>query len=57
MAASRLAGAAHGADLAQEANVDTAWPAPLTDLLRRAAEAGHGPLSVSALTEMLRKGA
>ncbi|MFF7871971.1 NAD(P)-dependent oxidoreductase [Streptomyces qaidamensis] len=52
-----LAGAAHDADLAQEANVDTGWLAPLNDLLRRAAEAGHGPHSVSALTEMLRKGA
>ena len=46
-----------GADLAEEANVETSWLAPLNDLLRRAAEAGHGPHSVSALTEMLRKGA
>ena len=52
-----LAGAAHDADLAQEANVDTGWLAPLNDLVRRAAEADHGPHSVSVLTEMLRKGA
>ncbi|MFI9749596.1 hypothetical protein [Streptomyces collinus] len=49
--------AAHDADLAEEADVGTARPAPLSDLLRRAAEAGHGPHSVTALTEMLRKGA
>ena len=52
-----LAGAAHDADLAEEADVDTAWLAPLNDLLRRAAEAGHGPRSVSVFIERLRKGA
>lgn len=50
-----LAGAADDEDLSEEANVDTAWLAPLHDLVRRAAEAGHGEHSISALTEMLRK--
>ena len=50
-----LAGSAHDADLTTETNVDTAWLAPLNDLLRRAVEAGHGDHSISALTEVLRK--
>ncbi|MFH8499686.1 NAD(P)-dependent oxidoreductase [Streptomyces coeruleorubidus] len=50
-----LAAAVHDDDLAEETNVDTAWLAPLHDLVRRAAEAGHGEHSVSALTEVLRK--
>ncbi|MEV0195934.1 NAD(P)-binding domain-containing protein [Nonomuraea sp. NPDC050691] len=50
-----LAGAAHDEDLSKETNVDTAWLAPLHDLVRRAAEAGHGEHSISALTEVLRK--
>ncbi|WP_336212672.1 NAD(P)-dependent oxidoreductase [Nonomuraea sp. LPB2021202275-12-8] len=50
-----LAGAAHDEALAKETNVDTAWLAPLHDLVRRAAEAGHGDDSISALTEVLRK--
>ncbi|MEU6713983.1 NAD(P)-binding domain-containing protein [Nonomuraea sp. NPDC046802] len=50
-----LAEAAHDEDLAKETNVDTAWLAPLHDLVRRAAEAGHGDHSISALTEVLRK--
>ncbi|MEV6997472.1 NAD(P)-binding domain-containing protein [Streptomyces sp. NPDC093982] len=50
-----LAGTAHDADLTSETNVDTAWLAPLHDLLRRAVEAGHGDHSISALTEVLRK--
>ncbi|MEU8358090.1 NAD(P)-binding domain-containing protein [Nonomuraea sp. NPDC048882] len=49
------AGAAHDEDLAKETNVDTAWLAPLHDLVRRAAEAGYGDQSISALTEVLRK--
>ncbi|MEU7896037.1 NAD(P)-binding domain-containing protein [Nonomuraea sp. NPDC049152] len=49
-----LAGAAHDEDLARETNVDTTWLAPLNDLVRRAAEAGHGDHSISALTEVLR---
>ncbi|MFI7110268.1 NAD(P)-dependent oxidoreductase [Nonomuraea sp. NPDC050227] len=48
-----LAGAAHDEDLARETNVDVAWLGPLNDLLRRAAEAGHGDHSISALTEVL----
>ncbi|MFF0579582.1 NAD(P)-dependent oxidoreductase [Streptosporangium saharense] len=50
-----LAGAAHDEDLSRETGVDTAWLAPLHDLVRRAAEAGHGEHSISALTEVLRK--
>jgi 3-hydroxyisobutyrate dehydrogenase-like beta-hydroxyacid dehydrogenase len=50
-----LAGAAHDNDLATETNVDTTWLVPLHDLVRRAAEAGHGDHSISALTEVLRK--
>ncbi|ACZ87862.1 NAD(P)-dependent oxidoreductase [Streptosporangium roseum] len=50
-----LAGAAHDADLTKETNVDTAWLAPLNDLVVRAAQAGHGDHSISALTEVLRK--
>ncbi|GAA3396958.1 NAD(P)-dependent oxidoreductase [Cryptosporangium minutisporangium] len=50
-----LAGAAHDADLTTETNVDTGWLAPLHDLLKRAAAAGHGDHSISALTEVLRE--
>ncbi|MER5325287.1 NAD(P)-dependent oxidoreductase [Streptosporangium roseum] len=50
-----LAGAAHDADLTKETNVDTAWLAPLHDLVTRAAQAGHGNHSISALTEVLRE--
>ncbi|MEU6183773.1 hypothetical protein [Streptomyces coeruleorubidus] len=50
-----LAAAAHDDDLGEETNVDTVWLAPLHDLVRRAAETGHGEHSVSALTEVLRK--
>ncbi|MFE5923868.1 NAD(P)-dependent oxidoreductase [Streptomyces sp. NPDC056468] len=50
-----LAGAVHDEDLAKETHVDTAWLTPLHDLVKRAAEAGHGDHSISALTEMLRK--
>ncbi|MGI5426553.1 NAD(P)-dependent oxidoreductase [Streptomyces sp. CA-179760] len=50
-----LAGAAHEEDLAEETHVDTAWLTPLHDLVKRAAEAGHGDHSISALTEVLRK--
>ncbi|MFI6416793.1 NAD(P)-dependent oxidoreductase [Streptomyces sp. NPDC050842] len=49
-----LAGAAHDEALVEETNVDTAWLAPLNDLLRRAADAGHGEHSIAALTEVLR---
>ncbi|MFD4375858.1 NAD(P)-binding domain-containing protein, partial [Streptomyces sp. NPDC058527] len=50
-----LAGTAHDAALEAETGVDTAWLAPLHDLVRRAAEAGHGEDSIAALTEVLRK--
>ncbi|MEU0987839.1 NAD(P)-binding domain-containing protein [Streptomyces sp. NPDC005953] len=50
-----LAGAAHDRELSKETNVDTAWLAPLHDLVKRAAHAGHGDHSISALTEVLRK--
>ncbi|WP_371583234.1 NAD(P)-dependent oxidoreductase [Streptomyces sp. NBC_01314] len=50
-----LAGAAHDMELAEETNVDVAWLAPLHDLVERAAAAGHGDHSISALTEVLRK--
>ncbi|MGW6732339.1 NAD(P)-dependent oxidoreductase [Streptomyces sp. NPDC055013] len=50
-----LAGAVHDEDLAKETHVDTAWLTPLHDLVKQAAEAGHGDHSISALTEVLRK--
>lgn len=50
-----LTGAAHDADLTKETNVDTTWLTPLHDLVTRAAQAGHGNHSISALTEVLRK--
>ncbi|TDE23877.1 NAD(P)-binding domain-containing protein [Actinomadura sp. 6K520] len=50
-----LAGVPYDEDLGKETDVDTAWLAPLHDLVRRAAEAGHGDHSISALTEVLRK--
>ncbi|MGW4050008.1 NAD(P)-dependent oxidoreductase [Streptomyces sp. NPDC004779] len=50
-----LAGTAHDAALEEETGVDTAWLAPLHELVRRAAEAGHGKDSIAALTEVLRK--
>ncbi|WP_078969445.1 NAD(P)-dependent oxidoreductase [Streptomyces cyaneogriseus] len=49
-----LAGVAHDMELTKEADVDTAWLAPLHGLVERAAAAGHGDHSISALTEMLR---
>ncbi|MDT0307382.1 NAD(P)-binding domain-containing protein [Streptomyces sp. DSM 44917] len=50
-----LAGAAHEEEVGREADVDTAWLAPLYDLVRRAADAGYGEHSIAALTEVLRK--
>lgn len=50
-----LAGAASDAEFGAEANVDTSWSAPLHDLVKRAAQAGHGEHSIAALTEVLRK--
>ncbi|MFD3530186.1 NAD(P)-dependent oxidoreductase [Streptomyces sp. NPDC058664] len=50
-----LEGAAYDEELGRETGVDTAWLAPLHDLVERAAAAGHGEHSVSALTEVLGK--
>ncbi|MGY1584214.1 NAD(P)-dependent oxidoreductase [Streptomyces sp. MN13] len=50
-----LAGIAHDKELAEEADLDTSWHEPFHDLLQRAAEAGHGEHSISALTEVLRR--
>jgi 3-hydroxyisobutyrate dehydrogenase-like beta-hydroxyacid dehydrogenase len=49
-----MAGAAHDAELGEEAGLDVSWHAPMHDLLRRAVAAGHGEDSVSALVEVLR---
>ncbi|WP_181787249.1 NAD(P)-dependent oxidoreductase [Streptomyces phytophilus] len=49
-----LAGAGHDAELAREANLDMEWHKPFHDLLQRAADAGHGDHSISALTEVLK---
>ncbi|MGH3586433.1 MAG: NAD(P)-dependent oxidoreductase, partial [Pseudonocardia sp.] len=49
-----LAGAASDAEFAAEAGLDPSWSAPLHDLVRRAADAGHGDHSIAALTEVLR---
>ncbi|MFE9046371.1 NAD(P)-dependent oxidoreductase [Streptomyces sp. NPDC007818] len=50
-----LASAADDAALGAETGVDTTWLAPLHELVRRAADAGHGEDSIAALTEVLRK--
>ncbi|MEU3605591.1 hypothetical protein AB0E83_09045 [Streptomyces sp. NPDC035033] len=50
-----LAAVDDDAALRAETGVDTAWLAPLHELVRRAAEAGHGEDSIAALTEVLRK--
>ncbi|RFS83819.1 NAD(P)-dependent oxidoreductase [Actinomadura spongiicola] len=50
-----LAGIPDDEDLGRETNVDTSWLAPLHHLVRRAAEAGHGDHSISALTEVLKR--
>ena len=52
-----LAGIAHDRQIAEEANIDISWHAPLHDLLERAVAAGHGEHSISALTEVLRTSA
>jgi 3-hydroxyisobutyrate dehydrogenase-like beta-hydroxyacid dehydrogenase len=49
-----LAGAAWEEEFGREAGVDVSWSAPLYDLVRRAAEAGHADHSISAVTEVLR---
>ncbi|OXM48930.1 hydroxyacid dehydrogenase [Amycolatopsis thailandensis] len=50
------AGAAADLELAEE-GVDVDWQRPLHDLVRRAAEAGHGDRSIAVLTELLSVGA
>jgi 3-hydroxyisobutyrate dehydrogenase-like beta-hydroxyacid dehydrogenase len=42
-------------EFGREAKVDVSWAAPLYDLVRRAADAGHADHSISALTEVLRR--
>jgi 3-hydroxyisobutyrate dehydrogenase-like beta-hydroxyacid dehydrogenase len=49
-----LASAAWEEEFGREAHVDVSWSAPLYDLVRRAAEAGHTDHSISAVTEVLR---
>jgi 3-hydroxyisobutyrate dehydrogenase-like beta-hydroxyacid dehydrogenase len=50
-----LAGARYEEEFGREAGVDVSWSAPLHELVRRAAEAGHAEHSISALTEVLRR--
>ncbi|RKS09473.1 3-hydroxyisobutyrate dehydrogenase-like beta-hydroxyacid dehydrogenase [Nocardiopsis sp. Huas11] len=50
-----LAGAAHDAELGEEAGLDMSWHAPMHELLRRAVADGYGEDSVSALVEVLRR--
>lgn len=50
-----LGGEAYEHDLARETGVDAAWQAPLWELVRRAAERGHGEHSIAAVTEVLRR--
>ncbi|AIG78747.1 Conserved putative secreted protein [Amycolatopsis japonica] len=49
------AGAAADLGLAEE-GVDVGWQRPMHDLVRQAAEAGHGDLSIAVLTELLSVG-
>ncbi|RSM77492.1 hydroxyacid dehydrogenase [Amycolatopsis sp. WAC 01375] len=49
------AGAAADLGLAEE-GVDVGWQLPMHDLVRRAAEAGHGDRSIAVLTELLSVG-
>jgi 3-hydroxyisobutyrate dehydrogenase-like beta-hydroxyacid dehydrogenase len=50
-----LAGEAWDVEFGRETNVDVSWAAPLYELVRRAADAGHAEHSISALTEVLRR--
>jgi 3-hydroxyisobutyrate dehydrogenase-like beta-hydroxyacid dehydrogenase len=43
------------AEFGREANVDVSWAAPLYELVRRAADAGHADHSISAVTEVRRR--
>jgi len=42
-------------EFGRETGVDVSWAAPLYELVRRAADAGHAEHSISALTEVLRR--
>jgi 3-hydroxyisobutyrate dehydrogenase-like beta-hydroxyacid dehydrogenase len=42
-------------EFGRETGVDVSWAAPLYELVRRAADAGHADHSISALTEVLRR--
>lgn len=50
-----LAGESWDVEFGREANVDVSWAAPLHELVRRAADAGHAEHSIAALTEVLRR--
>lgn len=50
-----LASESWDVEFGREANVDVSWAAPLYDLVRRAADAGHAEDSISALTEVIRR--
>jgi 3-hydroxyisobutyrate dehydrogenase-like beta-hydroxyacid dehydrogenase len=50
-----LASEAWDVEFGRETNVDVSWAAPLYELVRRAADAGHAEHSISALTEVLRR--
>jgi 3-hydroxyisobutyrate dehydrogenase-like beta-hydroxyacid dehydrogenase len=49
-----LASAEWEEEFGREARVDVSWSAPLYDLVRRAAAAGHADHSIAAVTEVLR---
>jgi 3-hydroxyisobutyrate dehydrogenase-like beta-hydroxyacid dehydrogenase len=42
-------------EFGREAGIDVSWAAPLYELVRRAADAGHADHSISAVTEVLRR--
>ncbi len=50
-----LAGESWDEEFGRETGVDVSWAAPLYELVRRAADAGHTDHSISALTEVLRR--
>ncbi len=50
-----LAVAGHDHELAAETDIDTTWLVPLHDLVKRAADAGHGDHSIAAITELMRR--
>lgn len=50
-----LEAAAWDEEFGGETGVDVSWNAPLHDLVRRAAEAGHADHSISSLVEIRRK--